>query len=505
MGNSDSSVRGAKIKSEFEIRQDSYQDFLKKLYKKEVQSNNETDELKKKEQAEIENIIQKEKNYETDTIEESPIQYLVRVLSNREQINVAKDIIKEELEKYLEKNIESTVWSSFSYFQNCFADIFCCSCCLYCYKKCCQQCYQNYFKNCCRKYCFQFNCKQIEVSDFKTSSNKLDNNCRFYGKILFDDILFKSSILNTQDSLKLKEILKCPDLVYLLKYLLDWKQDKIINNILDDLKSENEDATTNQVKTYSKENSNLKQLILTADLATLQQISIYNNDWQFNKQQEDFEDLYNGFCYGKRCGYGIQITENSIYIGQFFNNKYHGYGKIQKGLLDDKILVQKEELFFADEKENDIFEFENHINSYQMPNKNSQQIIKYPRTGQQSIEEPPKEYLEYYVEKQYLYVGEHKNSIFNGWGIMKFCNGNQYKGQWEAGEMHGTGHFTWVNGEEYLGEYVKGKKHGFGKYKYDNKIYLGPFKDGLQHGKGLMKRGDSEYFETEWYEGKIQY
>lgn len=45
--------------------------------------------------------------------------------------------------------------------------------------------------------------------------------------------------------------------------------------------------------------------------------------------------------------------------------------------------------------------------------------------------------------------------------------------------MHGTGHFTWVNGEEYLGEYVKGKKHGFGKYKYDNKIYLGPFKDGL--------------------------
>ena len=51
------------------------------------------------------------------------------------------------------------------------------------------------------------------------------------------------------------------------------------------------------------------------------------------------------------------------------------------------------------------------------------------------------------------YVGEFKDDIRFGYGTYYYADGNQYVGEFKNGEMHGLGTFTFADGEEmYVGE-----------------------------------------------------
>ena len=94
---------------------------------------------------------------------------------------------------------------------------------------------------------------------------------------------------------------------------------------------------------------------------------------------------------------------------------------------------------------------------------------------------------------QARYEGEFHQGKKQGYGILTFVNGDQYKGEWkvclvsvfklnrygvvlialpicvpQAGYKYGKGTYVWSNGSKYKGFYVSGKKEGRGMMKYNN-------------------------------------
>ncbi|CAD8113278.1 unnamed protein product [Paramecium primaurelia] len=375
---------------------------------------------------------------------EDRLQGLQNVLQNREQFLT---ILKQKKEKYdqmssIEFLSEELKWKEDS-------------------RKLISSYIDNYLKekpNCIIRQ--QSNClpclfkRSSEIGGFKKSWSKCDeqeDEKRFYGNIYFDnqDLQFMiSQTLKVQDFEQLEEFQQRIDQIR-LREIDHFYNAKLFKKIL---------------QFYDNDEINL--------------IINYNRKYgsQLNYQ---YEDMNSDYLYGKRCEYGFEITKkenvNYIYIGEFFNNKYHGKGV----LLQEPFYNSEGEEFFAGKKEKELFYFLHGIE------KEGQNVVKQ----EQDIG---------------YYHGEMSENKRNGCGILKLKNGNQYKGQWQDNKMHGMGHFTWGNGEEYLGEYFQGIKHGFGRYKYQqNKIYLGQFKDGKQHGLALVQNSSKLNLYTEWRNGQL--
>ena len=64
------------------------------------------------------------------------------------------------------------------------------------------------------------------------------------------------------------------------------------------------------------------------------------------------------------------------------------------------------------------------------------------------------------------YVGEFKDGLFGGFGMLTFEKDNEvdyYQGQWDNDERSGHGTLAWKNGVKYEGEWKEEIKNGFGK------------------------------------------
>ncbi|CAD8197980.1 unnamed protein product [Paramecium octaurelia] len=239
---------------------------------------------------------------------------------------------------------------------------------------------------------------------------------------------------------------------------------------------------------------NIKQYF-NEDQYQLKLIEKYNKNYNTSHYEKNYQDFNSGYFYGKRCGLGCEVTSEKqnlnrkLYIGEFFNNKYHGKGTLKDLPMDNQ--EDQTDQFFAGEKEKEIFKF------LYNPEIEKNKDIK-PKVIKEDQDLGGK-------NGKGTYHGEvNEQNQKNGWGVFEFKNRNKYKGQWKDDKMHGTGHFTWANGEEYLGEYYNDKKHGFGRYTYQNKKeYLGQFYQGRQHGLALMKNSQSFNLQTEWNYGQF--
>src|SRR6266404_728057 len=59
-------------------------------------------------------------------------------------------------------------------------------------------------------------------------------------------------------------------------------------------------------------------------------------------------------------------------------------------------------------------------------------------------------------------------------GTLTFANGNKYVGEFKDSKYNGQGTLTFANGEEYVGESKDDKSNGQGTYTFaDGKIYVG--------------------------------
>ena len=86
-----------------------------------------------------------------------------------------------------------------------------------------------------------------------------------------------------------------------------------------------------------------------------------------------------------------------------------------------------------------------------------------------------------------VYTGIWAKNKRDNTGMCKYKNGDRYEGNWKDDTYDGYGHLTYANGDEYGGGWENGKMNGRGKYrKADGSTYDGLFKDGKKDGGGLL-------------------
>ena len=92
-----------------------------------------------------------------------------------------------------------------------------------------------------------------------------------------------------------------------------------------------------------------------------------------------------------------------------------------------------------------------------------------------------------------------KGGVINGEGVMKWKNGIEYKGEFYDFTLCGKGEISNTRGEKYIGDFDKNFFHGKGVYYFSNgDIYDGIFELGYRKGKGIYKKKDGIEYEGEW-------
>merc|ERR1712032_734407 len=127
-----------------------------------------------------------------------------------------------------------------------------------------------------------------------------------------------------------------------------------------------------------------------------------------------------------------------------------------------------------------------------------------------------------------MYDGGWKDKAAEGYGVMKWQNGDRYEGDWVAGLREGkgkylskatggkyegeyaadlkegSGKYTFANGDSYDGQWKAGLRHGQGKFTYHNgDVFSGPYVAGNRHGSGELVKADGEVRSEEYKEGKL--
>lgn len=99
------------------------------------------------------------------------------------------------------------------------------------------------------------------------------------------------------------------------------------------------------------------------------------------------------------------------------------------------------------------------------------------------------------------YVTDHK---CDGWGEMRYTNGDIYVGEWSANKRNGYGILTFANGDRYEGDFVENIRNGEGAYYWtDGRHYEGSFSDGVISGNGTMYYTDGNSKSGIWENGEF--
>ncbi len=112
-------------------------------------------------------------------------------------------------------------------------------------------------------------------------------------------------------------------------------------------------------------------------------------------------------------------------------------------------------------------------------------------------------YVKNYRSQDTVYTGNLINGFRDGYGVLKYDDGNSYEGEFKNNNRNGQGTFTWANGNSYEGDWVDGEKHGNGTFTYYNgDKYVGPWVNGNQHGVGVFTWADGNKYEGDWVDGE---
>lgn len=101
-----------------------------------------------------------------------------------------------------------------------------------------------------------------------------------------------------------------------------------------------------------------------------------------------------------------------------------------------------------------------------------------------------------------VYQGEYENDKPNGFGIYMHITNSSYEGYWYNEKQDGYGIEVWKDGAEYKGEFSQGKKNGVGIYIFPNKnIYLGEWEQNKMNGYGIYCYENKFLYCGEWLNG----
>ena len=86
-----------------------------------------------------------------------------------------------------------------------------------------------------------------------------------------------------------------------------------------------------------------------------------------------------------------------------------------------------------------------------------------------------------------VYEGDFVEGVLEGRGISNYSNGDKYEGEYHNWNKHGKGTYYYHNGHKYVGDFFNDKAEGRGVYYYENgDIYEGEFKNSMANGFGCF-------------------
>lgn len=102
------------------------------------------------------------------------------------------------------------------------------------------------------------------------------------------------------------------------------------------------------------------------------------------------------------------------------------------------------------------------------------------------------------------YEGAVLDGAIQGQGKMVWKDGRIYEGYWKDGLMNGYGKFTYKNGDVYEGDYQNGEKSGEGVMSYVNGMkFLGKFDKGRISGAGKVDYNDGRVMDGTWENNQL--
>lgn len=98
-----------------------------------------------------------------------------------------------------------------------------------------------------------------------------------------------------------------------------------------------------------------------------------------------------------------------------------------------------------------------------------------------------------------LYMGEVRDSLFNGKGKCIYVDGTVYEGEWKDGKWDGDGTLRYPDGDIYVGHFTEHEKEGKGTYMYhDGARYEGQWSHDMFNGSGLLVFSDGGQYDGYW-------
>ena len=98
-----------------------------------------------------------------------------------------------------------------------------------------------------------------------------------------------------------------------------------------------------------------------------------------------------------------------------------------------------------------------------------------------------------------LYIGQIRDSLFNGQGTYVYLDGTIYEGTWKDGLWDGQGTLRYPDGDVYTGQFKQHVKEGHGTYMYsDGAKYEGDWSNDMFNGKGRLVFADGGLSEGAW-------
>lgn len=110
------------------------------------------------------------------------------------------------------------------------------------------------------------------------------------------------------------------------------------------------------------------------------------------------------------------------------------------------------------------------------------------------------------TEKQYSdggrYVGDLRNGVRDGNGVMYYANGNRYEGPYKNDSRQGYGRYYWSDGGKFEGEFRNDTRNGSGKYvSPSGYTYEGDYRDDKPNGQGQSRWSNGDRYVGQFANG----
>ena len=234
----------------------------------------------------------------------------------------------------------------------------------------------------------------------------------------------------------------------------------------------------NIIRTLTQNNSNIDETEYQAANTSFQ---------SRNQKNQNFHKQFFTFNKEKRSHRTSYSTSDSLYIGNYVNNKRNGQGKL---ILADQVYYEGN---FKDGEFDGLGFYRTKNYTYKG------QFINGKKSGKGKMEN---------FGRKSVYEGEFNNDMKEGYGIEKFNDGTVYKGYYKNNLKHGKGELSLKkekNISVYTGEFKEGKICGKGKFIWDNKKqYEGDWENNEISGFGILTENDIKhigYFSKDKKEG----